>query len=381
MSESVWNMFPYPTLANGDLTSGSTMPAHPDCIACPTRACAQDASKTPEVRTCRYGLTFVRIDDERLAVGMVASTSNGPQSAAVRRQYKDRDRHARPDHILRAVESVRALGPGVANTFAANRQAMLEHLAGDEDMQRALAEKLRRDFNSNVAQSHDFLQLVKLVRGHAEVLLKTEHASLTPEDAADQEPALGAIYYSTSLMIAKLDALVYLNEINRAFGNERDFRLHPLILKYIRIYLWQAKQKGVHISLEDNHDTCYYDGAAIGAVVQGLLDNLVKYAPANSKASIRFVSTNGTVRVDFTSLGPRISARERREIFMPGARGVAARNGNSEGQGIGLATVKAVSDALDLQVRVHQEPDPARGYVDAFETTFSISVVPEDSNR
>jgi signal transduction histidine kinase len=377
MTDSVWKMFPYPTLVSGDLTDGSTMSAHPDCIACPTRACTQEASQSPEVKTCRYGLSFARIDDDRLTVGMVASTSNGPQSAAVRRQYKDRDRHARPEHILRAVETVRGLGPGVANTFAANRQAMLEHLAGDETMQRALAEKLRRDFDSNVAQSHDFLQLVKLVRGHAEVLLKTKHPNLTPEDAADQELALGAIYYSTSLMIAKLDALVYLNEINRAFGNERDFRLHPLILKYIRIYLWQAKQKGVHITLEENYATCYYDGAAIGAVVQSLLDNLVKYAPANSKASIRFAQSDGAVRVDFVSLGPRISARERREIFMPGARGIAAQNGNSEGQGIGLATVKAVSDALDLHVRVHQDSEPTKGYIDSFETTFSISLVPE----
>jgi len=376
MNESIWNLFPFPTLAGGVITDGSTMPAHRDCLSCATRPCTKDASAPGQVSQCRYGLTFARIDDDRLAVGMVASTGD-TASPAARRRYKERDRHARPDHIERAVLAAIKLGPGVVNSFSTNRSAALELLATDEDMQKALAEKLRRDFDSNVAQSHDFLQLVKLVRGHAEVLLKEAHPQLSPEDAADSEPALGAIYYSTSLMIAKLDALVYLNEINRAFGNEREIRLHSLILKYIRIYLWQAKQKGVWISLQESYATGYYDGAALGAVIQGLLDNMVKYAPANSKASIRFSETDGVVRIDFASLGPRITKREVSEIFIPGVRGVAAQNSNSEGQGIGLATVKAVSDALDLQVRVEQSPDPDKIHAQAYETIFSISLATE----
>lgn len=379
MTNSVWNMFPFPTLDDGTFLDGSLMPAHPDCLKCPTQMCAQSNADAGDIQQCRYGLTFSRVDASRLAVGLVAAPSAGPASPASRKRYKERDRHARPDHIRNAVQMALRLGPGVADTFATNREAMLERLAGDELMQRALAEKLRRDFDSNVAQSHDFLQLVKLVRGHAEALLKTAHADLSPEDAADREPALGAIFYSTSLMIAKLDALVYLNEINRAFGNEKVFRLHSLILKYLRIYSWQAKQKGVHISLEQSYSTCFYDGEAIGAVVQGLLDNMVKYAPANSRANIRFREANGRVLVEFISLGPRITTRERRDIFMPGSRGLAAQNSNSEGQGIGLATVKAVSDALDLKVEVRQSANRADALNEVYETTFALTLVTEDT--
>lgn len=372
-------MFPFPTLTDGTFLDGSLMPAHPDCLKCPTQSCAKSNSGAGEIQQCRYGLTFSRIDTSRLAVGLVAAPSVGSASPASRKRYKERDRHARPEHIRNAVEMALRLGPGVADTFATNREAMLERLAEDESMQRALAEKLRRDFDSNVAQSHDFLQLVKLVRGHAEVLLKTAHNDLSPEDAADREPALGAIFYSTSLMIAKLDALVYLNEINRAFGNEKAFRLHSLILKYLRIYSWQAKQKGVHIALEPSYATCFYDGEAIGAVVQGLLDNLVKYAPANSRANIRFTETEGKVFVEFISLGPQITSRERKDIFMPGSRGLAAQNSNAEGQGIGLATVKAVSDALDLKVEVRQSAKPADSHPEAYETSFSLALVSEET--
>ena len=34
-----------------------------------------------------------------------------------------------------------------------------------------------------------------------------------------------------------------LQEINLVHGGERKFQIHPLILKYVRIYRWQAQQK------------------------------------------------------------------------------------------------------------------------------------------
>lgn len=374
MSESIWQMFPYPTLADGEFAGGALMGVHPDCVACPTRACVGTNARQGEVRHCRYGLSFAKVDEDRLVVGVVENPASGNVTSAMRRRFKEKDRHARPEQLRRSIEVARSLGPGVSSDFIANRDAMLQHLAQDEQMQQYIAEHLRRGFDDNVAQSHDFMQLVKLVRGHAEALLKERHPSLSPEDAADTEPAIGAIYYSTSLMIVKLDALVYLNEINRAFGREREFRLHPLILKYIRIYLWQAKQKGVHITLGSTYATCFYDGAAVGAVVQGLLDNMVKYAPANSRATIRFVESDGAIRVEFISLGPKIAQRELREIFLAGIRGQAARDNSSEGQGIGLATVKAVSDALDLHIEVTQAAEADRSYDGSYQTVFSITL-------
>ena len=377
MSESIWEMFPYPTLANGEVVSGALMDAHPDCVACPTRACVATDVRQGEVRHCRYGLGYAKVDEERLVVGVVENPASSGVTSAMRRRFKEKDRHARPEQLRRAIEVARSLGPGVSSDFTANRDAMLQYLAQDEQMQQYVAEHLRRGFDDNVAQSHDFMQLVKLVRGHAEALLKERHPSLTPEDAADTEPAIGAIYYSTSLMIVKLDALVYLNEINRAFGKEREFRLHPLILKYIRIYLWQARQKGVHIALGSTYASCFYDGAAVGAVMQGLLDNMVKYAPANSRASIRFTESDGSIRVEFISLGPKISEREHRDIFLAGIRGQAARENSSEGQGIGLATVKTVSDALELGVGVSQAAQSDRSYEGFYETVFSITLSTE----
>jgi hypothetical protein len=109
---------------------------------------------------------------------------------------------------------------------------MMKKLESDPELHKSMAEQLRKDFEENLNQSHDFLQLVKLVRGHAEVLLNAKYPELDSADAAERLPTEGAIFFSTELMLVKMDSLIYLNEINRALGGESRVLVHPLVLKY-----------------------------------------------------------------------------------------------------------------------------------------------------
>jgi signal transduction histidine kinase len=195
-------------------------------------------------------------------------------------------------------------------------------------------------------------------------------------DAAEQLPVEGAIYFSTELMLLKMDALTYLHEINLVYGQEKTFRIHPLVLKYVRIYAWQANQKHLDLQLSgDCYNVYRYNTEAVGVVVQGLLDNLVKYAPAGSKATIVFAEDPSQVVISFTSLGPRIHVDEVQQIFHPGYRGRAAQSlESSGGLGVGLATAKRVSDALDLNLTVHQDIKEDLKYRDRFSTTFGITL-------
>lgn len=380
MSDSVWGLFPYPTIANGELTDGATMPAHADCIKCPNRACIDDDSPVAEPRICRYGLTYARVDDERRILGVVAKGEVRPTSRANRRFKLEPERVVRSDHIRAAVASAHRLGSGAVESFERARDELLAKLQSDPDMYKAMADQLRKDFDSNLEQSHDFLQLVKQVKGYAEVLLRGKHPHLDPEIAAEKEPTEGAIYFATTLMTLKVDSLVFLNEVNRAFGGERPFELHPLLLKYVRIYSWQANQKELDISITGKcWAICRYNQQAMIAVIQGLLDNLVKYAPARSKAYIVLEESDQSVAVTFDSLGPRIAESERSNVFLPGFRGAAARELEETGQGIGLATVKQLSDVLSLDVSVDQDDEEDSHYIGLYRTRFRFSVVKTDS--
>jgi signal transduction histidine kinase len=376
MSDHVWQLFPYPTLTDHGTTDGSLLPAHPACVSCPTRECLQDRSLWPgELRTCRYGITYSRIDESRLLTGVLASDLPQTTKHARNRSRKEPERRVRSQDLVRAIEQARTLGVGVVEDFESAKSELFARLESDPDLHQALAEDLRRDFADNLHQSHDFLQLVKLVRGHAEALLHDKHPDLTAHDAADKLPTEGAIYYSTELMLVKMDSMMFLNEINLAHGGERKFKIHSLLLKYVRIYNWQAKEKDLRLRVEgSSFSSCYYNDKAIGAVLQGLLDNLVKYAPAGSKATVMFEESEGHVHLTFTSLGPRIDPDEQVKIFLPKYRARAAKAIEMSGLGVGLATARQISEALDLKLTVDQSRDEDSRYTGRYRTSFSFQV-------
>jgi signal transduction histidine kinase len=364
MSRDVWELFPYPTLAAGGFVDGSLIATHPACGSCPTQACTVNDRATPgEPQTCRFGVTYARIDENRLVTGLVATDASNPSAKLRSRIRLEPERRVKSGDIRNAIARAIRIGPGVVQDFDRMKQEVLENIERSPEMHRALAEELRRDFEENLQQSHDFLQLVNLVHKHAEVLLLERYPDLPAQDAAEKLPTEGAIYFTTQLMAFKLDSLIYLRESNRATGGEKKFQIHPFVLKYARIYAWQAKEKNVLISIfGECHALVEYKHEAIGAIIQGVLDNLVKYAPSGSKASIRFVETEEHVEVSFFSLGPLIAPNEFSSIFLPGFRAEAARGEELSGQGIGLAAAAGVSDVLGLGLRATQSPTEDEKY-------------------
>ncbi len=377
MSEVIWRLFPYPTLHDGRFVPGSVLDVHPDCARCPTKECTEARVAGPgQAQECRYGISFARVDETRLITGVHVTNLPNPTRRGRRRQKLEPERRVSPALLASAVARATELGPGVVDDHTRARAEMMKKLESDPELHKALADQLRKDFQDNLSQSHDFMQLVKLVRGHAEALLHDKFPGLDSTEAAEHLPVEGAIFFSTELMLVKMDALVFLNEINRAFGGETRFRIHSFVLKYVRIYNWQAKQKDLSIRLDgETYAWARYNGDAVGAVVQALLDNLVKYAPADSRASVSFREQGGHVSLAFASLGPKIEADELAQIFLPGHRARAARTVEDGGMGVGLATAKKVSDALGLELSVEQAEAPDPHHPARYLTTFRFLLV------
>jgi signal transduction histidine kinase len=376
MNDDVWKIFPFPTLADDEFSDGTLLDVHTDCAGCTTRMCASDDKAAPgEGKICRYGLTYARIDDTRLVVGVVASDGVSLNGRARTRLRLEPHRRFPAKRITHAIDKARAMGAGVTTDLEVLKAEVLKRLEQEPEMHQVLVEQLRRDFEQNVQQSHDFLQLAKLVQGHAEVLLAEKYPDVPPQDAAERAPVEGSIYFTTQLMVLKLDSLVFLQDPQRANERRATFKIHPMILKYARIYRHQASQKEVAIRLEGEcHAVATYNSQAIGAVVQGILDNMVKYSPAGSDALIRFDQHGSEVDITFNSLGPKIAPAERRRIFLPGFRGAAARKVEGTGQGIGLATAQQVSEVLGLDLSVEQADDEPRRFPGTYSTTFRMKM-------
>jgi signal transduction histidine kinase len=371
----IWKLFPFPTLSDGKFTDGALLPVHPQCAECPTLACAQADPIREEIRRCRYGISFAFIDAARLVNGVVVSDDLSLSSRARRHARNDPNRRMKASQLLRAIQQASSLGAGITTDFNAVKEELLDRLERSPEMHAVISEQLRKGFEENLQQSHDFLQLVQLIRGYAEDLLLEKRPGMSLPDAADALPAEGAIYYSTQLMELKIDSLKFMNEINRAVGHETRFQIHPLVVKYARIYKWQADQKSLRFHVEGScYASCIYNNEAIGTVIQGVLDNLIKYSPSGSEAWIHFEESVDGVELTFSSLGPRIESSEYQKIFLPGFRANAARRIEMTGQGIGLASAKQISDVLDLGLRVEQAAQEDKKYRDRFRTEFSLSL-------
>lgn len=376
---NVWNLFPFPTLSEGQFTEGALLPVHPQCAECPTKACAQTDPVREEIRRCRYGISFAFVDDSRLVNGIIVTDDLSASSRARKHARKEPQRRVAARQLQHAIARASSLGAGITTEFNAVKEELLDRLERSPEMHAVISEQLRKGFEENLQQSHDFLQLVQLVRGYAEDLLLEKRPGVSLPDAADSLPAEGAIDDSTQLMELKIDSLKFMNEINRAVGHESRFQIHPLVVKYARIYKWQADQKALRFHVEGAcYASCVYNNEAIGTVIQAVLDNLIKYSPAGSEAWIRFDETEREVQLSFSSLGPRIEDSETQKIFLPGFRADAARRVEMTGQGIGLASARQISDVLELRLGVQQSAQEDKKYRDRYRTEFSLWLTKSD---
>lgn len=137
----------------------------------------------------------------------------------------------------------------------------------------------------------------------------------------------------------------------------------------------EGRQKGLNLGVTGEcFESVFYDPHAIGAVVQGILDNMVKYAPSGSRAVVNFDVMGDRIQITFSSLGPKIFPHEMQSIFALGVRGEAARNVESTGHGVGLATAQQISEVLELSLSVSQSPDQDVRFPAHYSTTFRVEL-------
>lgn len=371
---SIWQLFPFPTWsAAAGFQDGTLVPVPSDCRTCISMPCRASLGTALDVSECRYGLTHMPIDRQRLVLGVATNDRDSTTRKARKAHARLPANRARSRDIQRAVFAARELGPGVVYDFEKSKQAALEGLSEDQEIFRALQRELMETFNARLNKSHDFLQLVKLVKGYAEVLLDERAPTLDPVAAAEQFPAEGSIYFLTRLMLAKMDTMRFVLEPNLAAGGQTRFQLHPFVLMWIRVYSWQAREKGVDLRLSGEcYERVWYNADAVGAVIQSLLDNMIKYAPSESRADVHFGIAGPLIELTFTSLGPEIAPDELDPIFLPGVRARAADAVDDTGLGLGLAAAKQLSDAMQLGLAVTQRDTEDVRFPGRFETTFRV---------
>jgi signal transduction histidine kinase len=98
------------------------------------------------------------------------------------------------------------------------------------------------------------------------------------------------------------------------------------------------------------------DGEAIAQAVLNLIENAMKYSPAEKSLAVRVAATNGLVKVTVSDRGIGIARDEQARIWEDFYRTREARALGTRGSGLGLSLVRHIVEAHGGRVSLHSAP-------------------------
>lgn len=375
MENLALQFFPYPHVVGDTRRQGALVEWPERCSNC-DRQCENSAPG--HLGLCSYGLNFLRVDEDLLIAGLAVQDypHDTPARRKMLRRLKDRQVSSSD---LKKVADLCADGMKKLETqLAEHIEQVIRDYRNSKGYQEDIVERLRPEMQQALAQVHDYKQFVRQIRQNMDVHLEARF----PNKPLTEKVALAsheeeAIYWAAEMMDDKLEAVAFLQFPERIHEvtEQGRFRLHGMVLKYVRIYQRNADARDLKISVSGE---CWADiggnTRALGIIPHTLIDNAVKYAPENSEVEVLFDEREGEVELSVSSFGPEIAPNEEEAIFDPFVRGKAARKMRTEGTGFGLAAAQTIAVAHDTRIAVRQLRQ--RGAEDTFKTTFSITFRP-----
>ncbi len=223
-------------------------------------------------------------------------------------------------------------------------------------------EKVRKDFVANV--SHELRTPITAIRGYAETL---KSGALSDATAA---PKMVDIIHRQSERLSEL--VEDLLEISRLESKQIQLAEKPVDLadaatRALETIRPKSRARNTGIELLVPAGTWVLgDQRAIEQIVLNLVDNAVKYTPANSHVVVRATQEGGEVTMTVSDDGPGIDAKHLPRLFERFYRVDKGRSRDMGGTGLGLSIVKHLATAMHGDVSV--ESAPGQG------ATFSVTM-------
>lgn len=214
-------------------------------------------------------------------------------------------------------------------------------------------DKLRQELIANV--SHDLRTPLAILQGYIETL-QIKQSKLSEKEVSEY---LGIIQNSSeklSYLIKQLFEYSKL-EAKQVIPNHEPFQLADLIFDVRAKYKMLAEKKNITLLIEAENEIpmVFADISLVERVIQNLMDNALKFTPANGSVKIAISKNQSHVNIAIVDSGPGIPKAEQSYIFERYRQ--SKTHHKSEGAGIGLAIVKKILEIHNSTIRVISQPN------------------------
>lgn len=243
-----------------------------------------------------------------------------------------------------------------------NRTLELRVIERTAELQQALKKlselgQQKSNFVSNV--SHELRTPLTHIKGYLELLLSGDLGSINN----DQTRALAVMMRSSDRLGRLIDDLIL---FSMAEHGQVQIVPHPVNIVNMAEVLVdrmksKAEEKQVSLILlaEPYLPTLNADEEKISWVIQHLLDNAIKFTPPDGKITLQIENTAPTVTISVMDTGIGIAPEQIKNIFETFFQVDGSSTRKYGGTGLGLALVKAILDAHNVDI--HVESTPGKG--------------------
>ena len=224
-------------------------------------------------------------------------------------------------------------------------------LLADDRTEITRTERIRNDFVANV--SHE----LKTPVGAISLLAEALEASPDDEDAVRRFAQ--RMHKESTRLAALVQDIIELSRLQGAsvtqLGGPVD--VNAVIAEAVDRSQLPAESKNISIVVGGRTDAKVFgDQDLLVTALRNLIDNAIRYSPANTRVGIGVRSKEGLISISVTDQGEGLSAEDQERVFERFYRVDSARSRHTGGTGLGLSIVKHVASNHGGEVTLWSQP-------------------------